>query len=232
MRVAIMQPYFLPYIGYFQLVHGVDRFIVYDNIQYTKAGWINRNRLLRDGADAMFTLPLRKGADHLDVVEREISPSFRPDKLLNQFREAYRRAPQAAPTLALMEDLVGCPERNLFHFIHHSLLAVCRHLGIGTEIVVSSRLPIDHSLRGQEKVLALCAAAGADEYLNAIGGQALYSREAFRERGIALHFLRAKPREYPQFGRPFVPWLSILDVMMFNSVETIRARMLDDFELV
>jgi len=98
-------------------------------------------------------------------------------------------------------------------------MTIREHLGITTEIVVSSNVASDHGLTGQERVLALCAAVRADTYVNAIGGMALYSREAFREKSIELKFIRSKPFEYPQFGGSFVPWLSIVDVMMFNPVD-------------
>ena len=93
MRLAIMQPYFFPYIGYFQLIAAVDMFIVYDNIKYTKKGWINRNRMLQNGKDVMFSLPLKSDSDYLDVCERELAADFNRDKLLNQFKGAYRRRP-------------------------------------------------------------------------------------------------------------------------------------------
>jgi len=232
MRAAIMQPYFLPYIGYFQLIAAVDLFVVYDNIKYTKKGWINRNRFLQGGKDAMFSLPLKQDSDHLDIRERELAASFLPDKLLNQLAGAYRSAPFFHQTYPLLERILRHGDANLFRFLHHSILAVCGHLGIPTELRVSSSVGIDHHLKGQEKVLALCRSVGADSYLNAIGGLSLYSREAFREKGIALQFIKLGPFEYPQFEAPFVPSLSILDVMMFNPVETIQACLRANYELV
>lgn len=230
MKLAIMQPYFLPYIGYFQLIQAVDMFVVYDNIKYTKKGWINRNRMLRDGTDVMFSLPLKGDSDQKDVRDRELAADFRPDKLLLQFSESYRRAPFLSDTMALLERVILHPEANLFRFLHHSIEAVCRHLGIETPIRVSSSVPIDHGLKAQDKVLALCEALGADSYLNPIGGVELYSREDFAARGVELGFLRARPFEYPQLGKAFVPWLSIVDVLMFNSTDTVRERLLTSYE--
>lgn len=227
-----MQPYFLPYIGYFQLIAAVDRFIVYDRIKYTKKGWINRNRMLRDGKDATFSLPLKAASDSLDVAERELATDFNRDKLLNQFRGAYARAPQFEPTYALLERIVRCPDDNLFGYIHHSLAAVCEHLGLRTQLQASSTLGFDNSLKGQDKVLALCKAAGATQYINAIGGTELYQRDAFATQGIELQFLKPLPCEYPQFGAAFVPWLSIVDVLMFNSVPTITHHLLPSFDLI
>jgi hypothetical protein len=231
-RVAIMQPYLFPYIGYFQLIAAVDLFIVYDNIKYTKKGWINRNRLLHNGTDAVFSVPLKKASDALYVCERDIADNFNPDKLLNQFAGAYRRAPCFSSGFALLEQVLRYPERNLFGFLHHALLRTCQHLGITTEIRTSSQFPIDHGLKAQDKVLALCEASEATTYINAIGGQELYSRDAFARQDVQLHFLRAKPFEYPQLGNAFVPWLSIVDVLMFNPLETIQQSLLSHYELV
>ena len=122
-------------------------------------------------------------------------------------------------------------ESNLFRFILYALERTVAELGIGTRIVVSSSVPIDHALRGQDKVLALCEALGATTYINAIGGTSLYGAEAFESRGIDLRFLRSRPVTYPQFGNTFVPWLSILDVLMFNEIDTVRA-LLDEYDLI
>jgi WbqC-like protein family len=232
MRLAIMQPYFFPYIGYFQLIAAVDLFIVYDNIKYTKKGWINRNRMLQNGKDVMFSLPLKSDSDNLDVCERELAADFNRDKLLNQFNGAYRRAPYFTQTFPLVEQIVRYEDKNLFRFLHHSIVRTCEHLGITTEIRISSRIAIDHDLKNQDKVLALCAAVGARTYMNAIGGRELYSKEAFQEKGIDLKFIQSKPFEYAQLGDAFVPWLSIIDVMMFNPLDTIQTCVSTNYELI
>lgn len=232
MKLAIMQPYFFPYIGYFQLIAAVDLFIVYDNIKYTKKGWINRNRILRNGKDMMFSLPLKNASDYQDVCERELAVDFNRNKLLNQFKESYRRAPYFAQTFPLVEQLVRFEDTNLFRYLHYSIVKTCEHLSITTEIKVSSSIAIDHGLKNQDKVLALCKAVGASTYVNTIGGRGLYAKEAFREQGIDLKFIQSKPFEYSQFGDPFVPWLSIIDVMMFNSVETIKESLITKYELI
>lgn len=232
MKIGIMQPYFFPYIGYFQLIQAVDRFIVYDNIQYTKKGWINRNRILQNGKDVLISIPLKKGSDFLDVKDREISVDFRKDKLLNQIHEAYRRAPYFEQAFPVFEQIVQHDDTNLFRFIHNSIVRTCEYLKIGTEIVISSNVPIDHSLKNQDKVLSLCAAVSANTYVNAIGGMELYSKETFLEKGIDLKFIKSKPFEYVQFGDAFVPWLSIIDVMMFNPLDTIQACILTNYELI
>jgi hypothetical protein len=231
MKLAIMQPYFFPYIGYFQLIAAVDMFVVYDNIKYTKKGWINRNRMLLNGKDVMFSLPLKSDSDYLDVCKRELASDFNRDKLLNQFNGAYRRAPYFAETYSLVEQIVRHEDMNLFRYLHNSIVKTCAYLGIATEIRISSGIVIDHDLKNQDRVLAICGAVGANTYVNPIGGVELYSKETFREKGIELKFIQSKPFEYPQFGGVFVPWLSIIDVMMFNSVEDIQLQ-LSQFNLI
>ena len=221
---AIMQPYFVPYIGYFQLIASADLFVVYDNIKYTKKGWINRNRILLDDHPVSLSLPLKKASDFLDIRDRELAADFSGVQLLNQLRGAYRRAPFYTQTMPLVERIVEGGERNLFRFLDHSIRLTCEHLGIATTIRPSSEIAIDHGLAGQAKVLALCEAVGATTYINAIGGVDLYSKDEFSARGIELQFIRSMPFVYPQFGAEHVPWLSIVDVLMFNSLGAATER--------
>lgn len=236
MKLAIMQPYFLPYIGYFQLIAAADRFILYDNIKYTKKGWINRNRLLLNGTAAPFSLPLKNDSDHLQVVQRRLATDFNRHKLLNQFKGAYQQAPCFKQVFPLLERIVHHDEANLslnlFDYLHHSIREICAYLAIDTEICISSTVDIDHDLKAQDKVIALCQAMHADEYLNPIGGLELYDRADFLSHGIRLSFLKSRLSEYPQHGAPFVPGLSIIDVLMFNSPDTARQRIHSDFEIL
>jgi len=232
MKAAIMQPYFFPYIGYLQLIAAVDLFIVYDNIKYTKKGWINRNRMLHSGEDVMFSLSLKKDSDYLDVRDRELASDFNGDKLLNQIKGAYRQAPYFAHTYPLVEQVVRYEDKNLFRFLHHSIVKTCEHLGITTEIRISSDIPIDHDLKSQDKVLALCGAVGAHTYVNAIGGMELYAKETFQQKGIDLKFIQSKPFRYAQFGDEFVPWLSIIDVMMFTPPAAIQTCITTNYALI
>lgn len=232
-KLAIMQPYFMPYIGYFQLLSAVDEFVIYDNIKYTKKGWINRNRMLLNGRDVVFTLPLKGGSDFLDVRERCLSDSFVPTQMIRQFHEAYSKAPQVAEVMPLLENIFRFPENNLFKFIHHSVQAVCDYLEIKTKIVISSEVEVNHQLKSQDKVLAICRARGASHYINAIGGQALYDREVFQAHAIDLKFIQTLPIEYPQFSpAAFVPWLSIVDCMMFNSKHTLQQWVRNRYNLL
>ena len=225
MKLAIMQPYFLPYIGYFQLIASVDKFVIYDNIKYTKKGWINRNRMLQNGADKIFSIPLAKASDRLDIVEREISPDFSRQKLLSQFRGCYLKAPYFEDVWPLIESIVLFQDENLFRYIENSIVLICDYLDIDTEIIVSSTVAANHDLISQDRVLALCDARGANTYVNASGGMELYSKEIFQQKGINLKFIQSKSFEYAQFNNDFVPWLSVIDVVMYNSVEVIQEQL-------
>ena len=214
-----MQPYLFPYIGYWQLINAVDKFVVYDNIQYTKKGWINRNRYLIDGRAEYFSIPVAK-ADHLlDIRYREVAPDFNKKKLLNTVAETYMKAPFFHYAYSLFENLILFEDKNLFNFIFNSIKEICNFLFIKTEIIISSSIRIDHSLKAQDKVLAVCKELGADTYINPIGGTELYSKYSFKENSIDLKFLKTDPIEYNQFKNQFLPYLSIIDIMMFNSKE-------------
>ena len=219
-----MQPYVFPYIGYFQLINAVDKFVVYDNIEFTKKGWINRNRILINGKDDYFTLPLKKDSDYLNVDQRKLSDTFATEsvKLLRRIAESYKKAPHFSTVYPLVESVILSGEENLFEFIFKSLQNTCAFLGIETALLKSSVIPIDHQLKGQDKVIAICKALNAKRYINPIGGVALYSKDVFKQNEIELNFIRSGNIEYKQFGNIFVPWLSIIDVMMFNSLDEIK----------
>jgi len=234
MKLGIMQPYFLPYIGYFQLIKIVDKFVIYDNIKYTKKGWINRNRILVNSKDEFITLPLKNASDHLNVNQRRLANSFYIEKrkILNKVRENYRNAPCFSEVFELLEKIFDFEDMNLFKFVFNSLKLVCNYLDIETELIVSSTLPIDHGLKAEDKVLAICKCLNASSYFNSIGGLELYSRERFKENKINLRFLKAKPIIYSQLGLNFIPNMSILDLMMLNRKECVIGFLKNEYELI
>ena len=219
-----MQPYFMPYIGYFQLINSVDKFIIYDNIQYTKKGWINRNRILINGKDQLITLPIKKDSDYLNVVERKLSESWEKDKnkTLNIIKASYSKAPYFEESYNLISKCLNNPEVNLFRFIYDSIILINEYLEIKTQIVISSTIDVDHTLKSQDKVLSLCKSQNADVYINSIGGIELYDKETFKQNKIELNFIKSTSFQYKQFNNEFVSWLSIIDVLMFNSKEQIK----------
>ncbi len=222
MRVAIMQPYFLPYIGYYQLIDSVDVFVIYDNIKYTKKGWINRNRYLQDEKAAYFTIPLAKGSDSLNIIDRKLDKNYNFDKIWNKVHAAYKKAPYYQEVSRLFYEILYYEDSNLFGYLHHSIQRILEHLNIDTEVIISSTIERDNLLKGQMRVLNLCKTLGATEYYNLPGGRELYSKEAFCSEGIDLRFLVPDEIEYAQFGNNFVPKLSILDILMFNNAGEIR----------
>ena len=233
MRIAIMQPYFLPYIGYFQLINAVDQFVIYDNIEFTKKGWINRNRILMNGRDSYITLPLKQDSDFLDIRDRSLADNWPSERrsMLNRITDTYRKAPKFDLVYPLIETCVLFNEKNLFQFIFHSLTRINEYLQIKTPLVISSTIPIDHELKAEQKVKACCKALNAAEYVNPIGGMALYQKEEFRASGLTLYFLKSNDVLYKQFDQAFVPWLSIMDVMMFNSRDVVQ-QYLTSYELI
>lgn len=233
MKLAIMQPYFLPYIGYWQLLNAVDRFVVYDNIQFTKKGWIHRNRILENGTDKLFSIPLKKDSDYLNINERILSIDCKKqnEKTLRIIKNSYLKAPFFKIVFPILEDVFHYDKKNLFDFVLNSIFVIKKYLEIDTEVVISSSIPIDHfNLKAQDKVIAISKDLNANEYINAIGGIELYSKDVFNENDIQIKFINTSNIEYKQFKNVFVPWLSIIDVLMFNSVSEIK-ELLKMYEL-
>ncbi len=229
MRVAVMQPYFFPYLGYFQLIHSVDAFVVYDDVNYIKGGWINRNFILGQKGKQRITLPLEAASPNKRI--NQLSIGGNPAQILKIFRQNYARAPQFGSVIALIEEVIRQPERNLSRFLDTGLQRISDYFGLHPTWHMSSCLKKDNNLRGQDKVLAICQELGATHYINMPGGKILYDAESFARLGIQLSFIEPKPVVYRQFGSEFVPNLSIIDVMMFNSKEQCT-QMLWEYEIV
>ncbi len=231
MKIAIMQPYFLPYIGYFQLINAVDKFVIYDNIKYTKKGWISRNRFLQNDKAVIFSIPLKKDSDYLCVNERKISDSFNKTKILNQLTSSYQKALYYDTVYPMIKEIITHQEVNLFKYILHSIQIICKFLEIKTDIIISSTIDIDHSLASQNKILAICNNIKSKTYINTSGGRNLYKKDDFTQNNICLKFIESRPIEYKQFSNIFVPWLSIIDIMMFNTKSKIK-NMLNQYEII
>ena len=228
MKIAIMQPYLFPYIGYFQLVSAVDQFVIYDDTNYIVKGYINRNRILLEGRAHTITVPVRKASQNKRICDLEIIFTNRK-KLLKTIRLAYSKAPCFNSVYSLIEQVLAYGELQLSRFVANSIILVSKYLSIKTEFRFSSCIRVDNDLRIQDRVLAICRALGAKRYINAIGGMSLFNRAAFAQEGIELKFIRTHDIQYKQFEE-FIPKLSIIDVMMFNSKEEING-MLEMFEL-
>lgn len=229
MRLGIMQPYFFPYLGYWQLLANVDKYVVYDDVTYIKGGWINRNNFLINGQKNLLTMRLEKANSYTLIKDITIKDDF--VKFLKTIEMSYKKAPFFEDSFRLLKDICQCPDKKLGQFLFNSHIKICEYLGIDTELILSSSFEKHTELKGKDKVISICKQLGADEYINAIGGQELYDKKEFAENGIKLNFLQANLREYRQLKNEFVAGLSIIDIMMFNSKEEIK-EMLNDFNLV
>lgn len=229
MKLAIMQPYLFPYIGYFQLINAVDKFVIYDDVNYIKGGWINRNNILVNNQKYLFTVTLDQPSPYKLINEISIKDEF--SKFLKTIYHSYLKAPYYLQTNNLLKKIISFQERNLGEFIANSLKEISIYLEINTEILISSQLNKNKALKNKEKILHICELLDANQYINAIGGQELYSKKEFSINNIELKFIKSNNIIYKQFNHEFVPWLSIIDVMMFNSKEEIKS-MLNQYELI
>jgi hypothetical protein len=230
MIVSIMQPYFFPYIGYFQLLRASDIFVLLDDVQYIKGGWINRNRILLGERPHWLTFPVEKAPLHDPINERSYQASeANRGAVLNSLDNAYRKAPRRGEVMDEMEAIMAFDDPNVAAFNRNLIEQLAKRLEIDIEITSSSDMETTPGLRGQERVIDICRRLGADTYVNSIGGTGLYQADAFAAEGIDLKFLKARPEPYPQLGGEFVPFLSIVDVMMFNAAGD-TTRLLDAYD--
>ncbi len=223
MTLAIMQPYLFPYIGYFQLLNAVDKFVIYDDVAFINRGWINRNSILNNGKAQLFTVPLKEASQNKLIHEISIDTDQKwRDKLLKTIQQTYKKAPHFAAVFPLVEAIFLQQESNISTYIYQSITTICEYISISTPLVESSQIYNNQHLKAQERILDICLQEKANHYINPIGGRELYSKELFAEHGIQLNFIRSEKVEYVQFNNEFVPWLSIIDIMMFNSKEEIQ----------
>ena len=232
MKVGIMQPYFFPYIGYWQLINCVDKYVIYDDVNFIKSGWINRNRILINDNPRYINLPLVGSSPNKLINEISISDNKNLlKKVLRSIEFSYKKAPYLRDSYELFESIILYDERNLAKWLENSIKSICKYLDINTEIIISSNINKNNQLKSVEKVLNICEVLGANEYINAIGGQSLYSKEEFMSQNINLYFLKTDEIIYEQFNGIKIPNLSIIDVMMFNSKDDIK-KMLDKYTLI
>lgn len=232
MKLGIMQPYFFPYIGYWQLMNYVDEYVVYDDVNFIKGGWINRNRILLNGQPYMINIKMQGASPYKHINEIDIADdSVFVRKQLSTIEMAYKKAPYFDETFEIAQKIYSSTSDKLSDRLFESIKAVCEYLDIDTKLILSSEMDKDDNLKGKDKVISICKELGADTYINAIGGTSLYDKEEFKNNGIRLNFLKPEETEYSQGKYPFVASLSILDVMMFNSKEEIKDK-LKHFELV
>lgn len=232
MKLGIMQPYFLPYIGYFQLINTVDKFVILDDVNFINKGWINRNRILVNGQSQLITIPLIEASQNKHISEIELVIDLKwKEKLLKTIEFNYKKAQYFKDVYPIIESIVLFEIPNLSTYIHNSLLQICHYLDINTMIEISSAKYKNGHLKADEKILDICLQENAQIYINPIGGTELYNKLMFEKNGIQLNFIQTEKIEYKQFNNEFVPCLSMIDVLMFNSLNRIK-EMLLNFNLV
>ena len=229
MIVAIMQPYFIPYIGYWQLINMVNTFVIYDDVNFTKGVFVNRNNILHNNTSQLVTLQLIGASQNKKI--NEISVGNNSKKILKTIKHNYSKAPYFKETYLLMENMFANNEDNLSKFLGNSLQIISTYLEINTRFLYSSKINNNKSLKAQDKLIEISQLLSATDYINTIGGVELYEKDDFKKAGINLSFIKTTNVEYKQYKNQFVQNLSIIDVMMFNSKEEIR-EMLTQFKLV
>jgi hypothetical protein len=227
MILGVMQPYFFPYLGYFDLIHKCDRWIVFDTPQYMREGWVNRNRILHSRQGWQYiVVPLKKHSrtTPINQVEAVDFPDWRR-KIVNQFTDYRGRAPYYRETIALLEESLAGDEHNLSRINIKCLGNICRFLGIkwAPEIFSAMDMRLGCIEDTAEWPLRISEAAGATDYLNPPGGAALYNRDRFARRGIQLHIQQDFNFEYECRGWSFQPKMSVLDALMWASPSEIKA---------
>lgn len=228
MKLAIMQPYFLPYIGYWQLINAVDTFVLFDDVNFINRGWINRNRLLANCNEHLFTIPLEKASQNKKINEISIVDDDKwKTKLLKTIELGYKKSQYFGSIFPIVEEIILNREKNLSNYITHSIKRICSFLNINKTILLSSEIKKNDGLKGQEKILEICKLLYADCYLNLPGGSDLYSKEIFNENNISLKFIKMNAITYNQQIDGFIPNLSFLDVLFFNPENNISEFLKD-----
>jgi len=225
MKTAIMQPYFMPYIGYWQLINAVDNFVLLDDVNFIMRGWINRNNILLNNKSHLFSFPLEKPSQNKLICETRLAfDKKNRESFLNTLQLAYKKAPQYSKIFPLIEEIVNFKENDLTKFILNSFIKTFSYLAIEKNFLISSQIEKDNSLKGEERIIEICKKLGAKTYINLPGGRKLYSGENFQKQAIELKFISPDIATiiYSQFGENFVPALSFLDIMMFNDKEKIK----------
>jgi hypothetical protein len=226
MNVSIMQPYLFPYIGYLQLLEASDKFVVFDDVTFINKGWINRNKILLNGAETLFTLPLKNASQNKLINEIEIDWNAKwADKLLKSINQNYKKAKEFTAGFELVEGVFSNQSVLLSDFILNSLVTIKNYLDLKAEIVGSTSIFLNSQLKSQERIIDIAKKLSATTYINAIGGQVLYQKEAFIKEKIELKFIETQILPYAQTSKSFVPYLSIIDMIMNLSKEEIKIHL-------
>ena len=235
MNIAIMQPYVFPYIGYFQLINSVDIFVFYNDVNFIKSGWINRNNIQVNGEPSLFTIPLSKSSQFSKINNTNIHHLLYEKwkiKFLNTINLVYKKTAYFNEVYTLIEDVLDRKYQNIGDLAATSILEVSKYIKLNREFVFSSeRFDDTKEKQNEERIVDIVNKLNGKVYINALGGQKLYKKEYFQNQSISLKFLETHILPYDQFGLDFISGLSIIDILMFNSIENID-RILASYKLI
>lgn len=224
--LGVMQPYFFPYIGYYQLIFASDIFLIYDDVQYSRGGWINRNRIASQENVQYITLPVSRNS-HTKLIKDSFFTSSHlqaKEKIVRILYQTYNKAPEFAKQFPLLEKLILDKEISVATYLSKQIISISELLKIKTQISRSSFLPRESS-KPQDKTQKLCELASqlkTTEYINSPGGMILYNKEDFLKYGITLKFINPQPFVYGNNQAAlFESNLSIIDALMFCPLKLI-----------
>jgi len=230
-----MQPYFMPYIGYFSLIKHVDQFILFDTPQFIRHGWIERNKVLKPNNEPLYIkVPLQKHTRDTQINKVVINNSENwKEKILAQLIPYKKKAPYYNVVIKLLQDIFEDETESIVELNYISLRKICDYLNIKTEIKIWSEMNIgiEQVNAPDEWALNICKALDIKEYYNAIGGNTFFDKCKYEKAGISINFIETESIAYKQFSNMFVPFLSIIDILMFNSMEEVK-EMLDKYDLI
>lgn len=214
MILAVMQPYLFPYIGYYQLAYHSDLFLFYDDVNYIKNGYINRNYILTKNGKQLFTLTINHASSFSKINDLEFSHNIR--KILLSISQVYSKAPYFSSVYPIIEKIFTGQNRNVAYLSSSSIVEIFKYLQIDFQYEFTSNINYNRELSAKDKLYQLCKIYNADIYVNSKGGEILYNRAEFEQQGLLLQFIESDNTiHYNQFNSNlFVANLSIIDLLM------------------
>lgn len=225
MKVAVMQPYLFPYIGYWQLINAVDKFVILDDVNYIMRGYINRNEILLNKERYRFSIPISKASQNKLIMNTKLNFSQDArEKFLKTIENAYKKSPYFNNIMPLLQEIIKYENEDLTGYIVNSIEKIMQYLSVNTKIYISSKLNKNNDLKAEDRILEICRYMNADCYINPTGGRKLYHHEKFEKQNINLYFLDTDIMQikYYQNQKKFEESLSIIDILMFNSISKIQ----------
>ena len=219
-KLALCQPYFSPYLGYFQLINAVDVYVSYDDVNFIKGGWINRNRVKVNGSNMIFNIPLIKQSSFKKINETYIDWDNRGiDKFLKTINQSYNKSPHRDNVMDILDSIFKDKPLTIADLSLLSIKEFCKYLDIKTEIKTASTLGYDRTNDKMQSIVNICNKENALNYINPIGGTKLYDKEEFKKQNIKLNFIEGTSS------------LSIIDECLNNTKEEVKQK-LTNYKLI